>query len=65
MVNLKKVPLVLALTFCIWLFFWVLVECWYALSLEPLLSNQWKQFSFILGIIAVFIVVRYGKKLII
>jgi len=63
--NPKKVPIILLLTFMIWLFFWVLVECWYVLSLEPLLSNQWKQFSFILGIIAVFVVIRYGKRLII
>jgi len=63
--NPKKVPIILLLTFFIWLFFWVLVECWYALSLEPLLSNQWKQISFILGIIAVYAVIRYGKRLII
>ena len=64
MINPKKLPIILLLTFFIWLFFWGLCECWYAFSFDPILSSQWKQFSFILGIIAVFVVVRYGKRLI-
>lgn len=37
-----------------WLFFWPLVECWYALSWEPLLSSQWKMISCIGGALVFF-----------
>ena len=65
MINPKRIPIIVLLTFGVWFFFWIPVECWLAQSLEPLLSSQWYQFSFIIGCISVFIVIRYGKKLII
>lgn len=63
--NPKKVPIVLLLTFFIWLFFWAICECWYSFSLDPIISTPWRGFSFILGVIAVFVVIRFGKRLII
>ena len=33
--------------FGIWLMYWPLVECWYAMSLSPL--TEWKIFSAVLG----------------
>lgn len=35
--------------FCGWLFFWPLLECWYAQSWDILLSDNHKFMSFIFG----------------
>jgi hypothetical protein len=32
-----------------WLFFWPLVECWYAQSLSILIGNPFKLWSFVIG----------------
>lgn len=64
MINPKKIPIALLLVFLVWLFFWTLVEIWNARSFDYLLLSQWNQFSFILGIIGVFVVIRYNKRLI-
>lgn len=48
-IAFKRSILLAVVIFSGWLFFWPLVECWYEQSLDPLLGNETKLISFILG----------------
>ena len=65
MLGIKPILLMLLVGFLIWLFMWPLVECWYALSFDPLLTNSWKLFSFFIGCIVLLVGIIHGKKLLV
>ena len=56
-------------SFCGWLFFWPLIESYYAMSLVPLIGNELKLTSFIIGgiifWISIILLIKKGMKLII
>jgi len=52
------------LIFGAWLFFWVLVECWYAMSLDPMFETPLKTFSFVAGFLMFVIGFYSGAKMI-
>jgi len=68
MINIKLVKLGILMFLAglaVWLFFWPLVECFYALSLDPLLSApSHKQGGFVVGLIVFIVAVITGKSLI-
>lgn len=46
---IKKMALFAVVIFSGWLFFWPLVECWYAQDISLLLENEFKLISFLAG----------------
>jgi hypothetical protein len=45
----KRMVILPIIIFSGWLFFWPLVECWYAQSLSVLIDDSFKLASFIIG----------------
>ncbi len=64
------ISLIVITSFCGWLFFWPLVECYYGyITLEELVNNQFKFISCIIGgiifLISLYLLIKQGIKFII
>ena len=65
MIGIKPIILILIFALLAWFFLWPIVECSYALSLDPLFDPIHKFYLFIIGGIALVFTIIHGRKLLI